>query len=708
MSAGTDNPTLPPLRPDLEFYPGPPEPDGSPTYSLHDPLTGQYHKIGWAEATILQHLHRPVRLEALMNYLRRRTTLEATEEDVLRLSQQAAASGLTVTSGFREVPQLLAEAARKRLHPLMWLATHYLFFRVPLIYPARFLQRTVPAVRLLASRSMLILYLLLSALGLLFVLQQPAVYFGTFLYFFDWRGAALYAVTVVALKLIHEFAHAYVATALGVRVRSMGIAFMVFWPIPFCDVTDAWRLRDRRLRARIGLAGIMVESVIAGVCLFLWGLTDEGAAQSIFFLLSSASLASTLMVNLNPAMRFDGYYVVSDLWGIDNLQPRAFAMTKWFLRKALLGLDDPPPESGVGRRRLAGFVAYSLYTWVYRVGLYIGIALIVYYKFYKALGIILFSLEIAMFLVAPVVREAKVLWAARERLRLNPRLLLTLTLLAALLLWLALPLPRRVALPAVAIPVQSQVLYAPSSGRIAEMRIERDQTVAAGERLMTIVSEERRTRLALLAIEKAILEDELERLRGSGAERSRLPQKREELLRVNAQLAELRQRERRNTLHAALDGVVIDWDPGLREGRYVTAQKTLGRIAPRARLRVVAFVPEDYFEEVRPAMAARFVPRDEPRPLPATVRLVHPVRAKRLPYASLASTTGGEIPVSGQDAGRLEPVDSYYRIEADLGPAAALPRLGQSGALWIRTGPRSRLADLFRRVLRVLQRESSF
>ncbi|MFW5858254.1 MAG: site-2 protease family protein [Planctomycetota bacterium] len=711
MAATTeDNPLLAPLRPDLQLFPGPPEEDGAPTYNLHDPLTGDYHKIGWAEATVLGLLRKPIRLRTLMERVRSGTTLEVSDNDVLQLCRQAAHAGLTVGSTVREVRDLLQERAAKKQRPLKWLLFHYLYFRVPLLYPEHFLRRTLPVVRRLASRPARWLYAILFVFGLYFVVREPLAYARTFLYFFNLQGLVLYGLAIAVLKAIHEFSHAYTATALGVRVRSMGIAFMIFAPIPFCDVTDAWRLPQRKKRAYIGVAGMCAEIVVAGVSLFLWGITEPGIAHSLFFLFSSASLLSTLIVNLNPAMRFDGYYILSDIWGIDNLQPRAFAMTRWWLHRALIGLDIPPPEENVPSRRLAGMVAYSIYAWIYRVFLYVGIAVLIYYKFTKLLGLVLFSAEIGLFLVRPIVQEARYLMAVRNRLRFNPRFVITGLVLLAVTVWLVLPMPQWAALPAVAVPQRHQVVYAPAAGRVVELNAAQGRQVRAGDLLVRLENEARLARIAILKLEQARLERETRRLGESEEERKYLPRNAREIASVKAQLDELREMERGNRILARLDGEVYAWNDHLGVGDYVQANAVFGRVATPGRLHVVAYAPEDRLGSMRNALETVFVPRAQPRRFAGAIKRINTVREQTLSHPVLGSEAGGDIPVVPNGNGQLLLRESYYRIEASLPEAAEAEtlRFGQSGLLWVRLPPSSRIVRYARGVGRVLLQESGF
>ncbi len=703
-----DDPLLAPLRRDLEFYPGPPELDGAPTCAIHDPLGGTYDKMGWAEAQVLLRLRVPRRLSSLLAELRRFTPLAFGAEDVLALHREATARGLTLAGVVAPVDRLLQLQAQRRVRPLWWMLQHYLYIRVPLLRPDRFLARTVERVGLLGGRTARWLYLLLGLAGLFFLLQRPGEYFATFPDFFSWQGAFYYGLTVLALKLLHEFSHAYVAKSFGVRVRSMGVVFMVLMPIPFSDVTDAWQLPDRKRRLLIALAGILSELVLAGVALFFWGISPSGVWRDLCFIVSSVTLASTLLVNLNPAMRFDGYYILADIWGIDNLQPRAFALSKWALRKALLGLDLPPPEEGVSRRRLIGLMFYAVYAWIYRIGLYFGIALLVYAKFTKVVGVALFFAEIGFFFVRPVVNETATLIGYRRHLRFNLRLLATLLALAALLAWLALPLPRWVGAPAIAVPQASQTLYAAHAGRVVEMTAERGDPVEKGRALLRIESIELESAFRQQQTELAILQREREVLVRSEEGRAFLEEKVEQIAQVRAELQRLRELRRGSVVRAGIDGVLIEWDEALRPGAFVRDQAVLGRIAEARGLQLQAYVAEADAKYIDTEAEAVFIPAGGGAEWRCRVVDFGTVRAETLPYLPLSSLLRGEIAVTERRDGTLAMRESRFEMTLALRDVQPPPRIKRTGRLWLRTTPRSRLWDGLLYVYAVLVRESGF
>ncbi|MHC4872712.1 MAG: efflux RND transporter periplasmic adaptor subunit, partial [Planctomycetota bacterium] len=611
-------------------------------------------------------------------------------------------SSLTTADSVKSVNDLLKEKSAKKVGVLKWLISHYLYFRIPLIYPAKFLRDTLPVFRALSSRLAVYFYLLISMAGVFMMLANSSSYFSTFPRFFNVKGLMVYGIAVILIKAAHEFSHSYTATSFGVRVRSMGIAFMIFWPIPFCDVTDAWKLDRKKYRAAIGLAGVAAELVIAGITLFLWSLFPDGSMlKSVFFITSSASLISTLLVNLNPAMRFDGYYILSDSWGIENMQPRAFAITKWKLRKMLLGIDDPPPEKTYSAGRVIMMMAYSIYTWMYRIGLYIGIAILVYYKFTKAIGFILFATEILMFLLKPIYTEAKTLYAMRSRININLRLIATVLVIGSVITWVSMPLKRQKELPALVLPENAQTIYAPSSGKLYNLKIKRGTKVKEGDPLFNVYSEKILADLRITELERKSLQIQAQNLTEDETGRGLLPQKKEEIARADAKIMELKEKEKLNYIKSSVAGTVCEWDPSIVNNRFIKEKSVLGRISTLDQIYIHGYVPEQYLQDLKVGDKVFFMPADYPRKIAGTIRMINPVREEILKHKSLSSLLEGDIAVSPDEKGRLRMVDSYYRFEAELTKEDKDLRLGQSGRIWITTKPRSSLLDFVAQVKRV-------
>ena len=219
-------------------------------------------------------------------------------------------------------------------------------------------------------------------MGLYIVGRQWDEFTSTFLYFFNLQGMGFYFLSLVAIKVLHELAHAYTVVRYGSKVPTMGVAFLVMFPLLYTDTSDTWRVRSARERMHVGAAGMIVELYIACIATFCWGFLPDGVLKSAAFILATTSWTMSLFINSNIFMRFDGYYIFSDLLGIQNLQKRSTEIGKWKLTEVLFNTGLKPPES-LPKSMLRKLYIYAWGVWVYRLFLFIGIAVLVYYFFLK-------------------------------------------------------------------------------------------------------------------------------------------------------------------------------------------------------------------------------------------------------------------------------------------------------------------------------------
>ncbi|MDF2577564.1 MAG: peptidase [Chlamydiales bacterium] len=688
--------TLAGFRKDLEIYPGPEEADGCPTYSVFDPVSSQYYKISYFEYILMTKLKHGMTLDELITIVSRETLLEADQQSIVMFLEQAEACHLLASPFSAE--RVKREWEKQQMSLASKVLLYYLYFKIPLVKPDQFLAKTLPFAKQLTSRIAMLIYTLMIALGLVLVLERLPEFLHTFTHFFNFEGAVAYSSAIIVLKLFHEFGHAYTAKYYGVRVPSMGVIFLVLWPVLYSDVTDAWRLRSRKHRLHISLAGVAVELVISGICLLGWALTGEGILHSIFFVISSAVWISTLLVNINPAMRFDGYYIACDILKMDNLQMRANQLAVWAWRKLFLGIDLGCPENGLSQGKFRVVMALALYSWIYRFFLYLGIAFFVYAKFAKALGIFLFFVEIGVFILLPVYREVRQLMQLRQFFKFNKRLALTLTCLSLFLIWAVLPLAHNLKTPAIIHPVKEQTIYAPYAGIIKEIYVEREQTVQTGQSLIRIYSDKLAQDIAFNQVEKQIISHQIDRLSSDEVqpeEQAMLAQKKAELGSTIAYGKGLLKNQKQSLIVAEGNGSVYEWDQNLKVGQAVKRAQEIGRIANLELLEVITFVPEKYLDLIKEDDEAYFIPQGSVEQLKAKVKAISPTRVETLYYPQLASTHGGELAVTPEADRSLKVVNSYYSVTLEFDSTQNL-LLGKTGAVVFPQKRYSMVADLYR------------
>ena len=472
-------PSLPQLRHELSLMRGAPTVTGEPTWLIHDPLLHRYIQIDYAAYQIFSIWREQQSIDDLVNTARDRLGVDTGQESITKLIAFAHQHKLTnepPRDGWRYFAR---EHAAVRKSWVMSLAHNYLFFRVPLVRPQVCLTAALPIVEPLFTRAAAFALAVLGFTGLYLASRQWDEFATTFQNFFTWEGAALVAVVLFLVKAAHELGHGFTAVRYGCNVPTIGLAFMMITPLLYTDVTDAWKLRDRHQRLWIDSAGIIVEIGIAAVAIFLWAFLPDGPVRSLAFVLAVVSLTTSLLINLNPFMRFDGYYLLTELLGIENLQLRAFELGCWKLRELLFGLGLPCPEE-LPRRLVNGLVLYAWLTWVYRLSLFIGIALVVYLYFFKVLGILLFLFEIGFFIARPLCMELRSWYRMRHKILRSPRTALTVVLATTCAALAIVPWSTRVEIPSVLEFEETARLFPKRAARVTTLHVSHGENVKAG------------------------------------------------------------------------------------------------------------------------------------------------------------------------------------------------------------------------------------
>jgi len=702
---------LPALRDDVRLMEGPREATGAPAWTIYDPMRHRFYKVDHLcfEMLARWNLGTP---RAVMAAVAAETALEPEASEFEGLLRFLSGASLLRADRPGGVGLLLNQARASRLSWPRWLLHHYLFIRIPLVRPDAALTATLPFVRRVLNWQVFRLVLILGAVGLLLALRQWDSFLHTFQHFFSAEGMIAFALTLSLVKVFHELGHAYVAKSYGCRVPTMGVALLVMLPVLYTDVSDSWRLPSRRQRMAIGVAGVAAELGLALLATFFWSFLPDGPLRSAAFLVATTTWVSTLAINLSPFMRFDGYYLLSDWLGVSNLQDRAFALTRWQLRRWLFALDEPEPEPFPPATRRV-LIIYAWATWCYRAVVFFGIALLVYHMFFKLLGIFLMVVEIGWFLARPVTNELREWWKRRHTIGWSPNLLIGPALLCGTGLLLALPWQTRASLPAVERPADYATLFAPAPSRIVEMAVAPGRPVKAGDLLFRLEASELVNKLELTRLRIAAVNLRIQRQAANPEDLDSLPALHEQLATLMSAETGLLAQTEKLVIRAPYDGNVTDLAPELGLGLWVKPDQPLGRVVNFQRVTFRGYLAAADLDRLRVGATGRFLPEDPARAaIDVVVTGIERVNAATLDVPMLASTQNGPIAVQPTAAGAaqnaLVPATPVYRIA--LAPAVPMPAPAQviPGTVLVEAEAVSPLRRIWRAIIGVLIRESGF
>ncbi len=700
--------SLPALREELDLLAGPGLMDGQPSWTLHDPARNLFFRIDWPTFEVLQRWSTGD-CEQIARSISQSTTLSMSEQDVQAVVQFMVDHQLVQQRTMDGASRMAQRWNTLHSGWWSWLLHHYLFFRLPLVNPDAWLGRTLPWVRPFFTRQFLTLTLAALLVSLFMVGRQIDVFTASFVDTFSWTGFASYAMSLTLVKIMHELGHAYTCKRLGCRVPAMGVAFLVMWPVAYTDTNETWRLTSRWKRLAVASAGILTELTVAVWATLAWSLLPDGGLKSAMFFLATTSWISTLLINASPFMRFDGYFILSDALDMPNLHARSFSLARWQLREWLFGLHTPQPEHfSPAKHRALIFFAWC--TWIYRLVLFLGIAALVYYYFFKALGVLLFGVEIVWFVLLPIYQELKVWHAWWPQIRHQRSTQRSLWIAVLMLLLVVVPWPSRVQVSAILRPADIWPIYAPAGARIEALPFQEGSQVPKDAFILTLYMPE-------LSMREASTQARLQQQRwlaataGMDTESKKILQTAQEnLATTQAEMASIAAEESRYQPRAPFAGQLRDLDPDLATGQWISRKERIGLlVSDQGRWLVESWLEEDDVRRISLGDSAIFITDSASgSTLHLQVTAIDQDSSRQLLRPELASHLGGHILTRERHAQQY-PERAIYRVVLECNELPdTLRQQSWRGKLTIRGSWESPLSRYLKQALSVLIRESGF
>jgi putative peptide zinc metalloprotease protein len=616
-----------------------------PGYTVEDPLRGKFFHLGAAEYTFLMQLDgRRSIAEAVGRAAVRLGPQALSEHEALALCHWAMESQLAQPLGGDGTARIAAAAARQERQRVRAMANP-LCVRIPLFDPDRLLSQMV------------------KWCGPLFTWPATAVWIGLvgwalYLVVVGWSRAETSAAVIldrdnwlrlaaawVLLKVLHETAHGLACKRFGGTVGSAGITFLFFMPLAYVDVTSSWRCRSKWQRMATAAAGIYADLFAASIATLVWAVASPGIVQSVALSIAVTAGASTLVFNANPLVRFDGYFILSDLLEIPNLYACSRQWMADFVQTRLLGLETATPAWPRTKAWIIRVYAVAALAW--RIVFFLTFALGLVGMF-GHLGMILAAMLLGFGWGVPAVQAVRRLMEAATGKAIDvPRVAASAAASAAALVILGaiLLLPGRVAAPAVVDYAPLSVVRASAPGFVEEILVASGDALLPGQPIAVLRNEELASDLADLELARDgslvrssmfLQAHESAKLQAEAADRAAIEKK----------IGELKSRVAALTVRAAVAGRIYARNLDALRGRYLQAGDEIAVLGSEEAKELLIAVPQDDFElfdsHLRGDVRARTAAGDC---LAARLTRIDPCGSSELPHAALGAAVGGPLAV---------------------------------------------------------------
>lgn len=629
---------------------------GQVWHVLHDPTSGQFFRVDDAGWSFVGRLDGRQTVEALWNRLIEHDADEApTQGDVVALLGRLSAANLVRHGAPIETEQLLKRSGERTAQRAKSSLMNVLFVKIPIFNPDAIVAQLEPIFRPLIGRTGFAAWCAFMAFIVIKLLPERGQLMASFADAIAPANVGWLLAMYIIAKTVHEFGHAVVLRRFGGQVPECGIMLLVFAPSPYVDASTAWALGSAWKRAAVGGAGMIFELALAGGAALVWLWTAPGQVvhQLAFNTMLTAGV-STVLFNANPLMRFDGYFIASDLLGMPNMMQRSFQLLKHAFVKGLFGAEKPEAPAIADARERGILVVYGLAAIAYRVVLFYGITMVLMDRLF-GIGVVLAMWTGAVWVIGPMVKFVRYLVSDPVLVRSRGRAVLmtgAIIVVSGAAVGFV-PMADTRSVPGVLASETKAHLYVSVAGRVVTGNAHEGDWVEHGQVLVALENQELAAQLSAARAELEVVE---------GVERMTVD-RRPELVdlaqqRVSAQRLVVEHLERQVamlTVRAPHAGVVVQGDPAGIVGAWVTAGDAICAVIDTQHVRIDASAAQ------RDAAWLGTMERDayviEVRRLSDIERVivcgeieVAPGGQRSLSHAALAATGGGQVAVEASDA----------------------------------------------------------
>lgn len=602
------------------------------SWTIKDPVRLSYFRVQTEELEVLRMLDGQRTSQQISEFLQTRfPEVSFSERSLKAFLGTAIRAGLLVPTGIGYGAQLAQQARQARWSSVSRKAMSLISHRFRGIDPTpvlqllhRWLAWIYQPVVLKAATAFV------AAVALLIVVRLPKLMaeLPTVQQLLTSENVMLLTLTIAVVKVIHELGHGLTCHHYGGECHELGCIVIGFLPLLYCDVSDSWLQKNRVHRMQVAAAGIGVEAFLAAVFALLWMASVPGVLHSFFLNVMLVCSVNTLLINGNPLLRYDGYYVLSDAVGIPNLGAESRGAALAIFDRIVLGLNSPVFLSHVGWHRF-WLPVYGAASLIYRVVITLTILLVIH-NILKPMRMesitILLAGSVFLSMALGVVMFARqrlhaVRNSGQSSLRSIVGLIVCSGLLAAICLW---PLPHSVEVPCSLTPGVSAPVYVTVPGHIHAL-VDTGIPVNAGQPLAKLQNPELWLAQADLAGEVRLRETRVQHLAGtrtgisSSPSASALPAAEDALRSSRLRLQVLQKKLDRLLISSPANGILYPprqrpaqttsevqqafWSGRPLDSRnhnaWLSEQTLLGWVGQPDQLRVTAYVPQESIEFVQ-------------------------------------------------------------------------------------------------------------
>jgi putative peptide zinc metalloprotease protein len=640
---------------------------GKNWYILKDSFNNKFFRIKPEAYHFIAKLNTKSSIEEIWEgYLEKYPLVTPTQDELVKLLSQLHLNNLLFFENRVQSTLVFERYNEQKKKMLRSKIMSFLFIKVPIFNPNRFLDMIHPLTKIILSTFGFLIWIVTLLYALKIAIDNSSALGLQAQGMLSPNNLVYLFITLFILKTIHEFGHAMMCKKFGGPVHTLGLMFLVFTPLPYMDASSSWGFRNNWHRVLVGSAGMLIELFIAALASIIWVNTGDGFIHALSFNVMVIASVSSFIFNANPLLKLDAYYMLSDMLEIPNLSKRANQQFLYFFKKNFLRLNHVSSPSHC-LKEIFWLNSYAVFSYLYRLLVSLTIMLFVADQIF-IVGVIVGVMSLYLWIFKPLYTLFTYLSTSNElnRNRYSAVLLSVFSLLGILLVFIFLPVSNSIRASGVLYANGFSKVYTPNEGYLVEVYIKNGHYVKQGDLIAKLISPE-------MKIEQKSLIVELEKTEALSLKAqqdiSDLKPLKKRIQLIKDKLKKIEDKEKKLIINAESSGIWISSKHQTFKKSFITQGTYLGDIIPQNGFRFIAVVSQeksyDLFEREHSDSTLKLMGLENTILNVSNLQLI-PYKQNILPSAVLGWLGGGDIKVSQEDKSGRKSVEAFFEIRADV------------------------------------------
>lgn len=646
-------------------------------YVIKEPSSGQYHRFTPAAYHFVGLMDGQRTVDEIWHLLTKELGDDApTQDETMQFLSQLHTANVLQSDVIPDSEELFKRHKKHQRVKWKQRLMSPLALRFPLFDPDKFLDKYLFLARPIFSKAGLLLWLLIVIVGAVQAglhwndltenaIDQAVTYNNLFLLWL------IYPV----VKTLHELGHAFATKVWGGEVHEMGVMLLVLMPIPYVEASSATAFPERYKRVIVSAAGIMVELFLASIAMLVWLNAEVGPVRAVAFNIMLIGGISTLFFNGNPLLRFDGYYIFSDLIEMPNLASRSKKYLAYLTQRYFFSMRDKESPAAEGER--GWLIFYGIASFIYRMFIMFVIIIFIAGELFF-IGVLLAAWAVVTQIVLPLAKMLDFLFTNSRLNHKRSRAIaysgIGLGLIFILLF--VVPAPSRTMAEGVIWLPEKSYVRMHADGFVDEMLVFEDTMVKKGQSLIASKDPFLQAKFNLLDAQLRELSARL--IEQQFVDRAQAAVIRKEIDSVGAELDRVKEQLNSLIIYSQADGLFIVPSAIDLPGRFMNKGDIVGYILEPTATRVRTVVSQNRIGLVRANTGKVHAwPQGwDSEPEIAAIDREVPGGTFELPSAALGSSGGGQFPVDLSDPDGLQTLERFFQFDILLPGIAKIGNIG--------------------------------